>query len=91
MKRLITCIVLLLITSSLHAQERDTMQNPTQYIETVTVQGRRSVPSIIPAQTLSGAELEKLNANSVADAIRYFSGVQIKDYGGIGGLKTVNI
>jgi hypothetical protein len=25
----------------------------------------------------------------VADAIRYFSGVQIKDYGGIGGLKTV--
>lgn len=67
------------------------MQNPTQYIETVTVQGRRSVPSIIPAQTLSGAELEKLSANSVADAIRYFSGVQIKDYGGIGGLKTVNI
>mgnify|MGYP002471334471 CR=1 FL=1 len=91
MKRLIPCIVLLLITSSLHAQERDTTQNPTQYIETVTVQGRRSVPSIIPAQTLSGAELEKLSANSVADAIRYFSGVQIKDYGGIGGLKTVNI
>lgn len=29
--------------------------------------------------------------HSVADAIRYFSGVQIKDYGGIGGLKTVNI
>ena len=28
---------------------------------------------------------------SVADAIRYFSGIQIKDYGGIGGLKTVNI
>lgn len=91
MKRLIPCIVLLLTTSSLHAQERDTTQNPTQYIETVTVQGRRSVPSIISAQTLSGAELEKLSANSVADAIRYFSGVQIKDYGGIGGLKTVNI
>ena len=27
----------------------------------------------------------------MADAIRYFSGIQIKDYGGIGGLKTVNI
>ena len=24
---------------------------------------------------------------SVADAIRYFSGVQLKDYGGVGGLK----
>ena len=32
-----------------------------------------------------------MNALSVADAIRYFSGVQIKDYGGVGGIKTVNI
>ncbi|MCE5206418.1 MAG: TonB-dependent receptor [Porphyromonadaceae bacterium] len=46
---------------------------------------------IIPAQTLSGNELKGLNSFSVADAIRYFSGIQIKDYGGIGGLKTVDI
>ena len=46
---------------------------------------------IIPAQKLSGDELKGLNSFSVADAIRYFSGVQIKDYGGIGGLKTVDI
>lgn len=42
---------------------------------------------MIPAQKLSGEELKTLNSFSVADAIRYFSGVQIKDYGGIGGLK----
>ena len=46
---------------------------------------------VIPVQTLSGTLLNKLSAHSVADALRYFSGVQIKDYGGIGGLKTVNI
>src|SRR5690606_13204941 len=46
---------------------------------------------VIPAQKLSGEELKTLNSFSVADAIRYFSGVQIKDYGGIGGLKTVNV
>ena len=46
---------------------------------------------VIPAQRLSGKELEALSSFSVADAIRYFSGVQIKDYGGIGGLKTVDI
>lgn len=45
----------------------------------------------IPPQKLSGEELKNLNSFSVADAIRYFSGVQIKDYGGIGGLKTVDI
>ncbi len=46
---------------------------------------------IIPAQKLEGEKLERLNSQSVADALRYFSGVQVKDYGGIGGLKTVNI
>ncbi|TXH20522.1 MAG: TonB-dependent receptor [Chitinophagaceae bacterium] len=44
-----------------------------------------------PVQTLSGEKLQQLNSFSVADALRYFSGVQIKDYGGIGGLKTINV
>ncbi|MEG2282383.1 MAG: TonB-dependent receptor plug domain-containing protein, partial [Rikenellaceae bacterium] len=59
--------------------------------EDVTVVGSKVQKEVIPVQTLSGVELEKLSVHSVADAVRYFSGVQIKDYGGIGGLKTVNI
>ena len=51
----------------------------------------RQTEKVIPAQTLQGEQLRRLNALSVADAIRYFSGVQIKDYGGIGGLKTINV
>ena len=46
---------------------------------------------VIPAQTLSGEELKRLNSLSVVDAMRYLSGVQLKDYGGVGGLKTVNV
>ncbi|MFI3285850.1 MAG: TonB-dependent receptor [Rikenellaceae bacterium] len=46
---------------------------------------------VIPVQILSGDALKSLNSHSVADAVRYFSGVQIKDFGGVGGLKTVNI
>lgn len=46
---------------------------------------------VIPAQQLQGEELQRLNSNSVADALRYFSGVQVKDYGGVGGIKTVNV
>lgn len=45
----------------------------------------------IPTQRLDGQRLEALRTHSVADALRYFSGVQIKDYGGVGGLKTINI
>lgn len=44
-----------------------------------------------PLQILSGDDLKRINSFSVADAIRYFSGIQLKDYGGIGGLKTVNV
>ena len=56
----------------------------------VTISAKR-YSEIIPSQNLSGEELQQLNSHSVADAIRYFSGIQIKDYGGIGGLKTVDI
>lgn len=57
----------------------------------VEVTATRPKEEIIPAQRLDGKQLEKLNSNSVADALRYFSGVQVKDYGGVGGIKTVNI
>lgn len=47
--------------------------------------------STTPVQTLTGNRLQLLNSFSVADALRYFSGIQLKDYGGTGGLKTLNV
>jgi outer membrane cobalamin receptor len=67
---------------------KDTLKEQT--IVTVNVK-KKNFKEILPAQVLSGEELERLNSQSVADALRYFSGIQIKDYGGIGGLKTINI
>lgn len=61
------------------------------YEVTVTAHRDKGGSSIIPVQQLKGKELERLSVHSVADAMRYFAGVQIKDYGGIGGLKTVNV
>ena len=62
-----------------------------QHIDSVVVVGSFRPEKVIPAQVLDGERLQRLGAHSVADAIRYFSGVQIKDYGGIGGLKTINV
>lgn len=61
------------------------------YEVTVTAHRNKRGADIIPVQQLKGKELERLSVHSVADAMRYFAGVQIKDYGGIGGLKTVNV
>ena len=64
----------------------------TQFrLEEVEVTARRREEPVIPVQKLSGTRLEGLSTQSVADAARYFSGVQIKDYGGIGGLKTIDV
>lgn len=73
---------------SLCAQNRlDSLQR----LDEVVVTAKALSKEVIPVQQLAGAQLQRLGAHSVADAIRYFSGVQIKDYGGVGGLKTVNI
>ena len=60
-------------------------------IDEVEVTARALTKDVIVPQTLNGEELARLNALSVADALRYFSGVQLKDYGGVGGIKTINV
>jgi len=79
--------VCLFTGSAAFSQVKDTLQE-------VRVDAKRIPASIQPinaAQVLTGKQLERLNSLSVADAARYFSGVQLKDYGGIGGLKTINV
>lgn len=51
----------------------------------------KTVKEIVPVQELKGEELQRVNALSVAEALKFFTGVQLKDYGGIGGVKTINV
>ena len=62
-----------------------------QHVGEVVVLSKLTFREVIPSQQLKGEELERLSALSVADAMRYFSGVQLKDYGGVGGVKTVDV
>ena len=62
-----------------------------QRVREIVVVSRPAMREVVPSQKLNGEQLERLNTLSVADALRYFSGIQLKDYGGVGGIKTVNI
>lgn len=62
-----------------------------QHVAEVVVTQQLTYREVIPHQSLKGDALQRLSSLSVADALRYFSGVQLKDYGGVGGLKTVNV
>ncbi|WP_230466707.1 TonB-dependent receptor [Faecalibacter macacae] len=59
-------------------------------LQQVNLNNKKPIDLIAP-QTLDGDILTRLNSHSVADALRYFSGIQLKDYGGVGGLKTVDV
>ena len=92
-KRIFFILVFAQCAGSVFAQseaEFDSIYNRFQ-IEEVEVTARALNKDIIVPQTLKGEELQRLNALSVADALRYFSGVQLKDYGGVGGIKTINV
>ena len=74
----------------LFSQQKDSVV----ILEKVTVgsqKKKQTFTAITPAQSLSRQTLQQINAPSVGDAARFFSGVLVKDYGGAGGLKTVSV
>ena len=80
------------MSGNLSAQEKDTMI--VRDINEVTVSARntpRPLLSATPLQVLTGDKIKELGLQNVADAVRRFSGTAVRDYGGIGGIKTVSV
>lgn len=89
---LFICFILQLYFSEIDAQNKDSIQ--IQHIDEVTVT-TQVLPSVSrsasPLQIMTFADMERIGVQSVSDAVRRFAGVMVKDYGGIGGLKTVSL
>jgi vitamin B12 transporter len=47
--------------------------------------------SATPLQVLNAQDLSVTGALQVSDAVKFFSGVTVKDYGGLGGMKSVSV
>lgn len=76
----------------MQAQQVDTTQIYELQQVDVSAEKRPSVVrSLTPVQIVEGEEIARLGYQSLADVVRRFAGVAVKDYGGIGGLKTVSI
>lgn len=92
--RSIYVVMFLLASISLHAQnQRGDTSRVYKLPEFMVIDKYhiQDVKSSAPTQTFSYKQLQLLNALQLSDAVKYFSGVSVKDYGGIGGLKTVSI
>ncbi|MDD3194906.1 MAG: TonB-dependent receptor plug domain-containing protein [Paludibacter sp.] len=85
--------LLLSLTGLVRADEKQDTTRHYQIGEITITEHSRSAElrSSAPLQLLNSRELQQLNALQVSDAVKYFSGVTVKDYGGIGGLKTVSV
>ncbi len=83
--RLRGCILLLFLSVSLplKGQEADTLAPSHVY----------SVQQFPVTRAAEQVQVRSLPdpPRSVADLLRRFTGVQVKDYGGVGGLKTINV
>ncbi|MFH7015574.1 TonB-dependent receptor [Flavobacterium sp. FlaQc-47] len=86
-KKLLLFIFLFSAPFLLHSQVSN---DSLRVLKEVILKGK-PYQEVIPVQSLSGKLLENLASHNVADALRYFAGIQIKDYGGLGGLKTVDV
>lgn len=61
-------------------------------LEQVQIQSQKPVTntSTTPTQMLDASQMEQLGMSTLGDAVKQLSGVTIKDYGGIGGIKTIS-
>lgn len=89
---IVTCLVSFTVVSAQQNLSTDTVKlRHLPDVEVVT-QSRVSVTrQATPLQLLDSKNIKRLGIQDLSEAVRRFSGVTVKDYGGIGGLKTVSI
>lgn len=72
----------------------DCMTDSMHILQDVTVTARRLPAAVTagkPVQIIGKEELDELGITNIADAVKKFAGVNVRDYGGIGGMKTVSV
>ena len=87
---LLVCLGLAFAVES-RAQELDSLQYLLPEVDAVDAVLPVSATSAVPLQRVLREDIERLGYAGVVDALKYMSGVNVRDYGGVGGLKTVSV
>ena len=87
--------VFCLLPSTIVAQEnKDSINGEAYLLDGVTVTARRmpaKITSTTSVQVFGKEDLKNLGLQKMGDAVKRFAGTNVRDYGGIGGLKTVSV
>lgn len=90
---MLVCLVgTLLCVPMVQAQTIDTAAyHPLKGVEVVEKARVSTTREATPLQVMDRAGIERLGLQNLSEAVKRFSGVAVRDYGGIGGLKTVSV
>jgi vitamin B12 transporter len=86
----LTCLWLLQCPA-LRAQNKTDSAKALSVVDVTAEKKPNPFTAIVPVQVLNREALLEINAETIAGAAKYFSGVLVKDYGGVGGLKTISV
>lgn len=84
------CIIVFFIATTNFANAQVDSTKVLDSVSVIEIRNSTVEVSALPFQEFDKKTLDIINANSIGEAARFFSGVQIKDYGGTGGLKTIS-
>lgn len=87
--RLVICLWILFC--AFHVQAQQDSVRMLREVQVRSVPMPEIKPASVPFQKFDQLSLSRMQAVQLSDAIKHFSGIQVKDYGGIGGLKTVSV
>ena len=94
-KNFISSLVLLwafvLVPCGLKAQENDTLHYALEEVVALSASGVAPASAAVPFQRIDANDIRRLALQDLSDVVKRMSGVQVQDYGGIGGLKTVSV
>lgn len=93
--RIYTMIIAVHFALGMRAQTAgDSITRKVHQLQEVRVEGTAQASKVTTAtqvQEMSATRMKDLGMQGLADAVRRFSGTIVKDYGGVGGLKTVSV
>lgn len=77
--------------SALLRHKPDTVVKNLKEFEVVSARVRKEVTSTAPTYNLSSEQMKTIGVTDLTDALHRLPGLNIRDYGGAGGLKTVSV
>ncbi len=72
-------------------QDKDTLTKKLPTLEVLSQRQKKEVRSTTPVHNLDAEKIKLSGVTDIADAMRRMPGVNLRDYGGAGGMKTASV